>query len=183
MFADYGRSSPNHLIRSHQHVRRNCKADLLGGFEIDYQLEFCWLLDGKVGWLCAFQDFVYIGCCPAKVIADVGSVGEEATVLCPTRSKAYRWQLMLRSEVINSSSKSHQKAGCRNEESFDAVSFCGLKCALNLIGSMNLKHIELQAHRLTCEFQFFDIDGNSSENGDTSYFRNSFLEHLQLFSA
>jgi hypothetical protein len=26
--------SPDHLIRSRQHIRRNCEADLLGGFEV-----------------------------------------------------------------------------------------------------------------------------------------------------
>jgi hypothetical protein len=34
----------NHLIRSRQHVRRNCEADLLGGFKIDDELKFGRLL-------------------------------------------------------------------------------------------------------------------------------------------
>src|SRR5690349_17870695 len=135
---------PNHPIRSRQHFLWNYQANLFRCFEIDDQLELGWLLHGQFGGLGTLEDFVDIGCCPTKVITDVGSVGEEATVLCPTRSKAYRWQVMLRSEVINSSSKSHQKAGCRNEESFDAFCFCGLKCGLNLIRSTNLKHVELQ---------------------------------------
>jgi hypothetical protein len=31
----------DHPIRPRQHVRRNGQADLLGSFEIDYQLELC----------------------------------------------------------------------------------------------------------------------------------------------
>jgi hypothetical protein len=46
--------SSNHPIRPRQHVRRNREADLLGRFEIDDQLEFRRLFDGKIGWLCTF---------------------------------------------------------------------------------------------------------------------------------
>ena len=37
--------SPNHPIRSRQHVGRNREADLFGGFEVDHQLELGRLLD------------------------------------------------------------------------------------------------------------------------------------------
>ena len=36
----------NHLIRSHQHIRRDRQADLLSGFQIDDELKLHWLLDG-----------------------------------------------------------------------------------------------------------------------------------------
>ena len=32
-----------------QHLLRNRHADLLGGFKIDHELEFRWLLDGQLG--------------------------------------------------------------------------------------------------------------------------------------
>jgi hypothetical protein len=38
----------DHSIRSRQHIRRNRQADLLGGFEIDDQLELLRLLDRKI---------------------------------------------------------------------------------------------------------------------------------------
>ena len=38
-------SSLEDLIRSRQHIGRNCQPDLLGGFEINYELELCRLLD------------------------------------------------------------------------------------------------------------------------------------------
>jgi hypothetical protein len=41
-----------------QDIRRNRQADLLGGFEVYYQLKLRGLLDGKIGGLCTFQDFV-----------------------------------------------------------------------------------------------------------------------------
>ena len=48
----------NDFIRPRQHVRRNRQADLLGGFEIDDELELRRLLDGKIGGLGAFQNLV-----------------------------------------------------------------------------------------------------------------------------
>jgi hypothetical protein len=41
----------DHLVGSCQYVRRYCQADLLGGFEINHQLEFCRLLNRKFGGL------------------------------------------------------------------------------------------------------------------------------------
>jgi hypothetical protein len=41
----------NYFIRSHQHVRRNRQADLLGSFEIDHKVKFRRLLDGKISRL------------------------------------------------------------------------------------------------------------------------------------
>jgi hypothetical protein len=42
----------DHLIRSHQYIRRNCQTNLLGGFEIDDELELRRLLDRKVSRFC-----------------------------------------------------------------------------------------------------------------------------------
>ena len=52
--------SLDHPICSREHLRGNCQADLLGGFEIDYHLEFRRLFDGNVGWLGTFQDLIDI---------------------------------------------------------------------------------------------------------------------------
>ena len=45
------RISPNHPVRSCQNSRRNCETDLLGGFQVDDQLEFNRLFDRESGWL------------------------------------------------------------------------------------------------------------------------------------
>jgi len=39
--------SLDHPVRSHQHVQRNRQADLLGGFEINHELELGRLFDHK----------------------------------------------------------------------------------------------------------------------------------------
>ena len=45
----------DHSVCSRQDGRRNGKPDLLGGFEIDHQLEFRGLLYGQVGRLGSFR--------------------------------------------------------------------------------------------------------------------------------
>jgi hypothetical protein len=45
----------DHLIRSHQHIRRNRQADLLGGFEVYYQLKLRGLLDGRSAGFAPFK--------------------------------------------------------------------------------------------------------------------------------
>ena len=60
--------SLDHFVRSRQHVRRNRQADLLGGFEIDDELELRRLLHGQVGGLGAFQNLVHVsGGAPVQV--------------------------------------------------------------------------------------------------------------------
>ena len=52
--------SSDHLIRPYQNIRRHRQADLFRCFQIDDELELDRLLDGKVGGLCAFQNFVNV---------------------------------------------------------------------------------------------------------------------------
>ncbi len=49
------------LIRAQQQRLRDREAERLGGLEVDDELEFAWLLDGKIGWLCASEDLVHEG--------------------------------------------------------------------------------------------------------------------------
>ena len=70
--------SLEHLIRPRQHVRRNCQADLLGGFQIDDELKFRRLLDRQVGWLCSFENLVDIdGGAPVQ-FCNVWPIGHQA---------------------------------------------------------------------------------------------------------
>ena len=50
--------SLDYPVCSHQHVGRNRQADLLGGFQIDDELEFLRLLHREIGGLGAFEDLV-----------------------------------------------------------------------------------------------------------------------------
>jgi hypothetical protein len=46
----------NHLVRSCQHIRRDRQTDLLGGFQIDDEVELFRLLHWEIGGLGALQD-------------------------------------------------------------------------------------------------------------------------------
>jgi hypothetical protein len=62
-------------IRPRQHVRWNRQTDLLGGFQIDHELEFRRLLDRKISGLCAFENLI-------DVIWDSNFVGGEDSASC-----------------------------------------------------------------------------------------------------
>jgi hypothetical protein len=46
----------DHLIGGGQQRFRDGKAERLGGFEVDHQLDFCGLLDWPLGWFLAFEN-------------------------------------------------------------------------------------------------------------------------------
>jgi hypothetical protein len=54
----HGLLSPDHSISPRQHIGWNGQSNLLGGFEIDDQLELRRLLDRQIGRLGALQDFI-----------------------------------------------------------------------------------------------------------------------------
>src|SRR5512145_3189506 len=71
--------SSNYPIRPRQYVRRYREAELLGGFQIDHQLEFGRLFDRQSGRLYALQNFGdgYGGA--AIQVRKVRAIGREST--------------------------------------------------------------------------------------------------------
>src|SRR5215467_2845839 len=74
-------NSSDHLVRPVQHGLRNREADLLGRLQVDDQLEFRWLLHGKIAWLGTFQDLIHVSCDTAKLPDVIRRIGHEATGL------------------------------------------------------------------------------------------------------
>src|SRR6185503_21104514 len=72
--------SLNHLVRPRQHVRRNRETDLLGGFEIDEQLEFSRLLHRKIGGFGALKDFIDVSGGAPMHVQKVRRIACEATL-------------------------------------------------------------------------------------------------------
>jgi hypothetical protein len=73
--------SLDHLLRPHEHYRRNRKTNLLRGLEIDYQLELRWLLHGQIAGLCSLKDFVHVVCDAPVDVREVRPVVHETTSL------------------------------------------------------------------------------------------------------
>src|SRR5215469_16835659 len=68
----------NHLVSDAKQSRREAEAECLGGFEVDYQLEFGWLLDRQIGWLGAFENAIDVPCRVAEFFGAIISIGNQA---------------------------------------------------------------------------------------------------------
>src|SRR5690348_12294616 len=71
----------DHFIRSREHVRWYRQADLLRRLEIDYELEFPWLLDRQVSRLGALQDLINVSCHASIILKLVWCIRHEPTDL------------------------------------------------------------------------------------------------------
>src|ERR1044071_3349130 len=68
-------------IRPRQHVCRNREMDLLCRFQVNNQLELCWLFNGQVSGLCALQYFIDIDGRPTEQFVRLRSITHESTVV------------------------------------------------------------------------------------------------------
>src|SRR5262249_6614803 len=82
--------SLDHLVRSCQYVGRNRQADLLGSFQIDDELEFHRLLNGKIGRLGSLQDSIHVVCDAPVAVCEVRPVGHEPTGFYPFSAAVHR---------------------------------------------------------------------------------------------
>jgi hypothetical protein len=92
LHAGLSRRLLDHLIRSHHHHWWNRQAKSLGGFKVDHQLKFGWLLDWNVGWLGSFQNLIDENSGTPEGFVPVGSVGHQATILDNSSPTVNRWQ-------------------------------------------------------------------------------------------
>src|SRR6266545_4160069 len=102
-------------VRSCQHIRRNCHADLLRGFEIYHELELLRLLDGQFGGLRAFQDFVDICGGTVEQSGKAGAVGHKATGVNIFPQGVHRRQLVLGRERCDQFAIGEEQRVCKLE--------------------------------------------------------------------
>ena len=76
----------DHLIRPQEDRLRDREPKGLRGLQVDHELEFGGLLDGKVGGLGALQDLVHVKGGAPKQLGKARPIGHEApaTALCGT---------------------------------------------------------------------------------------------------
>ena len=89
---------PYYLVRPRQHIRWNRQADLLGGFEIDDELEFYWLLYRKISRLGTFEDFVNVGGGTPVEVDGTYSVRYETARVAKLYFRVHRGQFVFRSQ-------------------------------------------------------------------------------------
>src|SRR6266404_1583081 len=128
--------SLDHLIRSHQHVRRDRQADLLGGFQVDHQLELRRLLDGKIGGLRAFQNLVYIRSSAPVQVGYTHAIGHEPTVFHVPPIGENRWQSALYCKFCNLWSLRNEDGPRQHDDCVSTPLTCGSERSLNTVGSL-----------------------------------------------
>src|SRR5262249_39377046 len=73
--------SLDHLVRSEQHIRRNCETDLLRCFQIDNELKLLRLFHGQISGLGTFQDFVDVVRSTPIEIIEVHAIRQETAFI------------------------------------------------------------------------------------------------------
>src|SRR5262245_31903564 len=74
-------SSLDHLIRSRQHIGRNCQVNLLGGFEIDDEFKLRCLLYWEVRRFGTFQNLVNVVGGLTVLVLGVHPIKHEAALM------------------------------------------------------------------------------------------------------
>jgi hypothetical protein len=117
--------SSDDSIRPRQHVRRHRQAYLLGGFEIDDELEFRRLLYRQIGWFGAFENFVnHHGDAPV-VFGLLRSVRHQAASGYKTSLMVNRRHPILRRQFRDPLSMSIDKrTRCRRERDAPRWAWC-----------------------------------------------------------
>src|SRR5262249_1536477 len=92
-------ASPNHLIRSCQHVGRDGQPDLLSRLQIDYELDFHRLFYRDISRLRTLQNLHHIGASAAVVVGIVRRVGHQTSSVHSLGASIHRRHSVLSREI------------------------------------------------------------------------------------
>jgi hypothetical protein len=106
----------NHLVGADKHSGRNGEAERLGCSQVYYEFELGWLLDGKVGGLCALEDAVDIADGEPYRLCLPRAIGHETTGLCIVLGTVHGWQSMLCREVDDAASILNEGWSARDQQ-------------------------------------------------------------------
>src|SRR5215472_7497444 len=101
LHAGLSRRISDDFVRPIQHRLRNSETDLLGRFQVDHKLKFCWLLYREIGGLGALKNLVDVPCRAPETLSVAGCIGYEAADLYVLTSLIHRRQLVLYGKVRN----------------------------------------------------------------------------------
>src|SRR5262249_33213142 len=124
----------DHLIRSHQHVRRDCQAQLLRFLKIDDEFELHGLLHGEITGLDTLQNLVDVNSSAPKQVVNARAVKHEATSVDIVALRIRCRQAVLGREVCDLCSMRTGEGGSLNEDCASMPFACGLECDLNILG-------------------------------------------------
>src|SRR4026208_1198918 len=122
------------LIRSRENIRRDRDADLFRGFQVDHQLEFCRSLYRQIGWLCTFEDFVYIGGGAPIQVEGVHAIKHKPSRFYKLTAVVYRGEPVSCREFYNLGSLQNENAARQCDKTIGPPIGCGSKCRLDIFG-------------------------------------------------
>src|SRR5262249_41260106 len=99
----------DHLVGNGEHVRRNGKADRLGGLEVHGHLVFRWKLDRKIAGLGATQNAIDISAGATKGFYHVSSITGQTSISRKVRSPIGR------RNVVSGRREYYRRAMCERE--------------------------------------------------------------------
>src|SRR5262249_3322826 len=121
--------------RSRQHVRRNRQADLLGGFEVDDELELRRLLHREISRLGAFQNLVHIRGSASEQVGGVRAIVHESAGFRIAWLWVNRREPVLCRQVRKLCSLENEDRAWKHEDCVSTALARGSKCSLNILGT------------------------------------------------
>jgi len=82
----------DHLVGADEERLPHGKAKRLHRLQVDHELEFRWLLYGKVGGLGALQDLIDVDCGLSIRIGLIGPIAQQAALVCEIADEGHRRQ-------------------------------------------------------------------------------------------
>jgi len=148
----------NHPLRPHQHIRRNCQADLLRRFQIDDELELLSPFQRQISGLSAFQDLVHDGRGAPAQVAHVRSVRQQASRIGKMRSTRRGRQALAYCQLKNALSVLRKHRIFRDQK---RVSTALHHISENLVKDLGSVRLQTAKLHLQCTSLRFDIFGDN----------------------
>src|SRR5882672_1571026 len=126
-------ASFDHLVGAQQQLLRKGEAERPGGFSIDYQFEFCRLLEWQLPRFSAFQDLVHEYRRAPVIVPKVRSVTHETAELCVFARQVDRYQLMFDRTLAELAVLLREKGVSEDDERLDALERHRLEAGFDLL--------------------------------------------------
>src|ERR1041384_1860946 len=186
--ADLSSRLSNHLVRSCQHVGRNSQPDLLGGFEIEQQIELQRLFDRQLGRFGALENLVDKDRRAPKQIICVHAVHRQAAVIDIFRPGVNPSQTVFCRRVDNSFSILIHRRSRHYQERLGPFLHGGAKRRIDILLGLHIHVGDLHAKSLCRRVGCLDRLRIArlcriAENSQARKLRQNLLEKLQLFAA
>ena len=125
--------SLDHSIRSRQNIRWNGQTDLLGGFQIDHELELGWLLYRQVARPGTFEKLIHVRGGSPKQVGNAHAIAHKPALSHKFARKVHRGQLIFYRELCNLPSPRIEGRTSQHEHCVSKLFVCGSEYRLDIL--------------------------------------------------